>query len=246
MRKTQFLLAGLLVLFASSFAKAQCTSTPSANISGAVLQKVQSYKTSCQPVLDSFNRDRVSGSSGPENLAISDYTTSPPTMFIFSPEGSCLYSTQVAFGSGPSPTKAEPSCESDTEGKGHGTPPGFHVISTTLPSGKFAPGESLAMVGLEGQESAGRGIRVHAKPAGACTWGCSGVPDFDKVKSLLGGGSLVYNYFGDGGKTAKDCKGIDSGAACHPDVPNSASPFPGRIEHSQPGPNSTNGQPITR
>jgi hypothetical protein len=113
-------------------------------------------------------------------------------MYIFDVNGVCLKKTAVSYGNGVG-ARVPVACN---DNQSHLTPPGFFL--TGYHSSRDYP-NSLVMVGLEGQNSAGRGILIHpaASPGTASSWGCAGVGPFQQVKQLLGEGSMVYNYFGD-------------------------------------------------
>lgn len=134
-----------------------------------------------------------------QKIAINDYSSKsqPPTMYIFDLQGNCLGKTAVSYGNGGGVGKVPIACNTDGS---HMTPAGFHLTSYHDGNGKYNPTNSVGLIGLEGQQSAKRGVIIHIakRPGTASSWGCSGVgaEAFGAVKSTLGFGSLVYNYFG--------------------------------------------------
>ncbi len=131
-----------------------------------------------------------------QKIAINDYSGgSTPMMYIFDLEGNCLGKTAISYGNGKGKVKPLP-CSDDGE---HLTPAGFHLTSYHN-GAKYSAPSAIGMVGLEGQNSVGRGIIIHPakSPGTASSWGCSGVgfDAFNAVKTTLGEGSLVYNFFG--------------------------------------------------
>lgn len=137
----------------------------------------------------------------PENkkIAINDYSgDGAPAMFIFDTKGNCIRSLPITWGAGNPRTGALEACSTENSRK---TPPGFHITARHRYGAKYNESNSLGLAGLCGQNSLGdRGILIHAarRPGTGSSWGCTGVPydSFEEVKSLLGVGSLVYNYFG--------------------------------------------------
>jgi hypothetical protein len=135
-----------------------------------------------------------------QKIAINDYSSqsNPPSMYIFDLQGNCLGKTAVTYGNGAGRVKPQP-CHINGS---HLTPAGFH-LTAYHDGGKYGANNALGLVGLEGQNSVGRGVIIHPakSPGTASSWGCSGVgfDAFNAVKSTLGFGSLVYNYFGNTG-----------------------------------------------
>jgi hypothetical protein len=153
-----------------------------------------------------------------QKIAINDYSGSTtPTMFIFSATGQCLYKTLITYGNGGGTGKPEPCSDNNS----HMTPPGFHLTAKHLGGATYSVDKSLLMVGLEGQGSAVRNILIHPaeSPGTASSWGCSGVGNIQKIKSILGEGALVYNYFGNT-QTPSNCgssAGMSHSTACQLD-----------------------------
>jgi len=152
----------------------------------AAFKEAMDYREYCP-----LARDR-----GPnQHIVINDYSsrTTMPYMYIFNLNGTCDKKTAVTFGNGLG-SRPVP-CDDD---RSHLTPPGFHLTGYHN-SDSFPASQCLGMVGLEGQESVGRGVLIHpaAHPGTASSWGCSGVGPFDRVKAMIGEGALVYNFFGD-------------------------------------------------
>jgi hypothetical protein len=181
------------------------------------LETAKKYKNDdkCSRVLESFNKSRKGG-----KIIISDYTNSRGMMYIFDEKGeTCLKALPVDYGTGAGKdANPTPSCGAESKQ----TPAGFHVTDETHDSAKFPQPNSLGLVGLEGQGSLARGILLHGATGdgGAHTWGCSGVAkdEFQSIREMVGGGSLIYNYFGSDPK-APGCNDIgknkcsaDSGA----------------------------------
>jgi hypothetical protein len=134
-----------------------------------------------------------------KKLAVNDYSGSnSPKMYIFDQDGNCEMAVPVSWGSGAVPRGSLKAC-STTNSKQ--TPPGFHITAAHTGGSRFSEDNSIGLAGLSGQNSLGaRGILIHsAGYAGTgSSWGCSAVPtaSFPAIKSTLGYGSLVYNYFG--------------------------------------------------
>jgi hypothetical protein len=162
----------------------------------------------CSRIIQSFNK---SGKGG--KIIISDYTNDRGMMYIFDESGEkCLKALPVDYGTGAGKDAAPTaSCESESKQ----TPAGFHVTDETHDSAKYPQPNSLGLVGLEGQKSLARGILLHGATGdgGAHTWGCSGVEksEFPNVRDLVGGGSLIYNYFGEKTKGASGCGDVGQG-----------------------------------
>ncbi|UOF01144.1 hypothetical protein [Bdellovibrio reynosensis] len=137
-------------------------------------------------------------------VAINDFSgVNKPMIYIFDLQGNCKRATGISWGRGIPRRDSINMCSKYGSLK---TPPGFHI--TTPYSGvKYDNSNSLGLGGLSGQDSLGRGILLHGKwyTDGANTYGCIGVPDAElqDIKSLLGHGSLVYNYSGD--RQQSDC-----------------------------------------
>jgi hypothetical protein len=142
-----------------------------------------------------------------QHIVINDFSsrTNTPYMYIYNLDGTCDKKTAVTYGNGVGPRSPVP-CDDDGS---HLTPPGFHLTGYHS-SDSFPASQCLGMVGLEGQESVARGVLIHpaANPGTASSWGCAGVGPFNDtkgkdgvvrigVKSKIGEGALVYNYFGD-------------------------------------------------
>jgi hypothetical protein len=150
-----------------------------------------------------FNSHMNMRSGTTSKIAINDYRSQVGCMYIIDMKDNSCYATTSSWGTGSnqggSPT---PGCGSGSQM----TPAGFHVTSAHN-GGKYNNSNSLGMSDLQGQGSTGRGILIHQGSCngGASTWGCAGVGDFTKVQSLLGQGSLVYNYFGE--KGVGNCSG---------------------------------------
>ncbi len=132
-----------------------------------------------------------------QKIAINDYSAKsvPPMMFIFDLQGNCLGKTAVSYGNGAG-RGAPQACHRNGS---HLTPAGFHLTSFHDGGDKYGPHNSFGMVGLEGQGSVARGVITHVarSPGTASSWGCTGVGGeaFNAVKSTLGHGSIMYNYF---------------------------------------------------
>jgi hypothetical protein len=197
--------------------------TPPPDIKKA-LDEAISFKNEC-----SVTRNTVVGD---KKIAINDYSKMPATMYIFSADGkTCYGKTAVAYGNGVNQDTGQVCSDGSgrplpcAEDGCHTTPPGFHITQTHNGL-KFNSSNSLAMVGLEGQNSLQRNILIHIEDARAVgsnsTWGCSGVNCFQRVQELLGTGSLVYNYFGDTplAPRCKESNGMTanrSPSTCHED-----------------------------
>lgn len=178
--------------------KLDACGTPPGSVTTALKEAVE-FRRGC----------RLAQQGGDKKIAINDYSGSMPAyMWIFSSDGKrCLGKTSVSYGNG---VNRKPGQERQcTDGSGrplpcsedgcHTTPPGFHLTAPhDCDKCQYSGNNSLLMVGLEGQESAQRGILIHVAESsgGASSWGCSGVGCFQDVKQMLGSGSLVYNYFG--------------------------------------------------
>jgi hypothetical protein len=123
--------------------------------------------------------------------------TSKPYMYIFDSRGNCMGKTAVSYGMGNVGRSECPKACAD--GSEHFTPPGFHY-TVKHDGARYDANESFLLVGLEGQNSAGRAILIHPKnqTGAANTYGCSGVSPtcISEVMALVGEGALVYNYFG--------------------------------------------------
>jgi hypothetical protein len=131
-----------------------------------------------------------------QKIAINDYSGgSTPMMYIFDLDGNCLGRTAVSYGNGAGKVKPQPCSDNGA----HLTPAGFHLTSTHN-GAKYSGDRAIGLIGLEGQNSVARGVIIHPakSPGTASSWGCSGVgyEAFNAVKSTLGEGSLVYNFFG--------------------------------------------------
>ncbi len=135
-----------------------------------------------------------------QKIAVNDYSTiRMPYMYIFDIHGNCLGKTAVTYGNGAGPVRPQP-CNDDGS---HLTPPGF-FLTAEHNGASYGPGNSLGLVGLEGQGAKGRGVVIHPAqaPGTASSWGCSGVGygAFRAVQKSLGKGALVFNYFGNTGR----------------------------------------------
>lgn len=137
-----------------------------------------------------------------KKIAINDYSPGGAAhMFIFDQNGACVGTIPISWGAGAGGQKE--AC-STTNSKM--TPPGFHITAPHSGS-RFNSSNSLGLASLSGQDSLGsRGILIHGvnyQTNRGNTWGCTGVPmqDFAEVQRILGYGSLVFNYFGGGGKS---------------------------------------------
>lgn len=154
----------------------------------------------------------VLNSSGNRLMAINDYREKVGCMYLVNVDtGQCEFATTSDYGRG-SGVPPRPGCESNSRM----TPAGFHV---TRPhnGARYDTGNSLGMAGLQGQNSAGRGILIHQGycRGGASTWGCAGVGDYKGVRERLGSqGSLIYNYFGD---EVGNCSGARDRSSCKRD-----------------------------
>lgn len=157
-----------------------------------------------------------------KKIAVNDYSSSTPTMYIFDQSGKCIDSMPIDWGRGPGDKRPNRSNSADrkvtscaTSGS-HRNPAGMHM--TTYHNGKNWPKDvALGLAGLSGQNSYGppknRAILIHpsrigGSRRGAYTIGCTGVPQ-DKWRSVqkkLGYGSLVYNYYGDEGRKGAGCR----------------------------------------
>lgn len=150
----------------------------------AAYNEAKTYRASCG----------VAQRGEQQKIAVNDYSTRPAYMYIFDLAGKCLGKTMVAFGNGAG--GAQVACSTANS---HLSPAGFHLTATHHGNGKYNPGNSLKMVGLQGQGSVGRGILLHATraPGTSSTWGCAGVgyDAFNAVKNTLGEGALIYNYW---------------------------------------------------
>lgn len=153
-----------------------------------------------------------------QKIAINDYSTRPSYMYIYDLQGKCLGKTLVSFGNGAG--GAQIACSD------HGSnlsPPGFHLTAEHHGNGKYNPSNSLKMVGLQGQDSAGRGILIHPAraPGTSSSWGCAGVgyDAFGAVKKTLGYGALVYNYWRPEqmGNRCSSRAGMNQSGSCQPD-----------------------------
>jgi hypothetical protein len=171
-----------------------------------------------------------------QKIAVNDFSSgNTPYMYIFNVKGECLYKTAVSYGNGAGPVRPLP-CSRDGSKL---TPPGMHITAPHRNGTTYNEGNSTLMVGLEGQQSAGRGILVHyaQSPGTASSWGCSGVGPYDQVRKVLGYGSLVYNYFGD----TPLAPGCGNGAGMGPPKPAScrmdaaATPVPTFSTSESPG-----------
>lgn len=164
-----------------------------------------------------------------QKVVINDYSCDgTPTMWIFDTAGNCIAKTAISYGNGVNGEGASKACpQGCADGGEHLTPPGFHLTGDHPNSAesKYNSSNSMEMIGLEGQKSSGssRGILIHkaASQGGPSSWGCSGVcyDCFDKVKSLLGFGALVYNYFGatPAPSTCSNHAGMNHGTSCQLD-----------------------------
>lgn len=155
---------------------------------GDAVKEMQKYRASC------LGRNSSGRSGLSEKMALNDYRGSTGCMYILDADsGTCTFATPAAYGTGGG-VPPQPGCD----GESHQTPAGFHVTARHEQGSRYGPNNSLLMVGLQNQGSAGRGILIHqgSCQGGACSWGCSGVTDFERVKSELGEGALVYNFFG--------------------------------------------------
>jgi len=195
----------------------------------------ETVNSALQQAVDVRNKCRVAQQGANKKIVINDYSGSMPAyMWIFSSDGKkCLGKTSVAYGNGVNRIPGQERKCTDGSGRPlpcsengcHTTPPGFHLTAAHDCSDcSYNSSNSLLMVGLEGQDSAQRGILIHvAQSSGSNTsWGCSGVNCFQDVKQMLGEGSLVYNYFGST-SLAPTC-GSRAGMShndpqsCHPDI----------------------------
>lgn len=203
-----------------------CSQVPSSV--GQALREVIAFKNSC-------HLTRGFESSG-KKIVINDYSSSKPRMYVFDTSGvRCLKSVPIAWGGGgrgtPSSMKVPPRpCSGDGQKL---TPPGIHYTAPHTGGSRYSEAESMGLVGLSGQGSMGppknRAILIHPKASAGqpSTWGCTGVPpqDFQEIKSMVGYGSLVHNYFGGRAPTSncKDRDGLNpSGASCRQDPGNAS------------------------
>jgi hypothetical protein len=164
-----------------------------------------------------------------QKIVINDYSCDgTPTMWIFDAHGNCVAKTAVTFGAGEGGNGSAGGCpRACSDGGEHATPPGFHLTGYHHQGdSKYGPGNSMEMIGLEGQRSSGssRGILIHqaASPGSPSSWGCSGVcyDCYGKVKELLGFGALVYNYFGSPPHKTSTCNsgaGFSHSVSCQMD-----------------------------
>ncbi len=154
-----------------------------------------------------------------QKIAINDYSTRPAYMYIYDLNGTCLGKTMVAFGNGQGGEQV--AC---SDHGSHLSPPGFHLTAVhNNGGGIYDSYNSLKMVGLQGQNSTGRGILLHAcrAPGTSSTWGCAGVgyDAFKAVQKTLGYGALVYNYWKRDQLSGR-CKtsaGMSKSSDCRPD-----------------------------
>lgn len=162
----------------------KCGGVPS-NVRSA-LNEAMSFRSSCALAQRGNN----------QKIAINDYSgNGTPHMYIFDLEGNCYGKTAVTYGNGAGPTKPQPCNDNGS----HLTPAGFH-LTARHDGARYNASNSVGLVGLEGQNSRQRGVIIHMAraPGTASSWGCTGVGSqaFNAVKTTLGEGSLVYNYFG--------------------------------------------------
>jgi len=151
-------------------------------------------------------------------VAVNDFSTRPSVMYIFDQQGNCKGKTMVAFGNGAG--GAQVAC---SDNGSHLTPPGAHLLAKRVGGGKFHSGNSMTMIGLQGQNSVGRGVLLHATgaPGTSSTWGCAGVgyDALGAVMKSLGEGAIMYNYF-TSNQMANGCRspaGRDKNAGCQMD-----------------------------
>lgn len=153
-----------------------------------------------------------------KKIVINDYSKTDAMMYVYNSEtGECEDSSVVGFGNGAG-GKLEGSCK---EGS-HLSPAGFHITSSVQgPGSEYPFPKGLAMVPCEGQEDGGkaRGIMIHAgTPDGkrGNTWGCASLPNdvaSDYIQNKIKGGSLVYNYWGEG-KDIANCNEVGKSDVC--------------------------------
>jgi hypothetical protein len=173
-------------------------------------EEAKNFRASC----------RLAQRGDQQKIAVNDYSTRPAYMYIFDQAGKCLGKTMVAFGNGAG--GAQIAC---SDSGSHLSPPGFHLTAIHHGGGKYNPNNSIKMVGLQGQNSVGRGILIHeaGAPGTSSTWGCAGVgygAAFKAVKETLGYGALVYNYWSPQ-QMANNCKnraGMTNNGTCVADA----------------------------
>jgi hypothetical protein len=169
----------------------------SANLNAGNLEDCGAFSSEVKKAVEETKAYRRScGYAGTsKHIAINDYSANPPFMYLFDGDLKCLKRTAVTYGNGSGQSRPVP-CSADGD---HMTPPGFHLTATHNGE-RYNSGNSLLLVGLEGQRSAERNILIHqaANPGTASSWGCSGVSGacLTTVMEFLKVGGLVYNYFG--------------------------------------------------
>jgi hypothetical protein len=177
-----------------------CTSVPAQ--AKKAFEKALAFSKSC----------KYAKLTADKKIAISDYSAKTPTMYVFNQNGTCIDSMKIDWGRGPGANKSgDRSITSCSSGGSYRVPAGMH--KTTFHDGATWPKEvSMGMAGLSGQNSYGRAVLIHPSRAGnnaggPYSIGCTGVPlnKFQNLKSMLGYGSLVYNYFGDDGRRGAGC-----------------------------------------
>jgi|GEM_PF-4870714 len=183
-----------------------------------------------------------------KRIAINDYSdgSNPPTMYIFDDTGTqCLMKTEVAFGGGGAGIAPPEPCSGDGQKL---TPPGIHLTATHNGS-RYSGSNAIGLVGMSGQGSVGRGVIMHPKESAGkpSTWGCTGIDpgDFQKVREILGEGSIVNNYFGNKSApgSCSDTNGLNAvGDNCRPDP---GAPSPQALIHSSPASRNYDNMPMS-
>lgn len=162
-------------------------------------EKAEEFRKSC------LQKNGLSGAG--DKILISDYSSTPPTMYVFV-GGSLKTSFPVSWGNGGSGGEGASAPKACNEKSSKLTPPGFHLTVPHTGGAAYSEQNSLGLAGLNGQRShENRGILIHAVEGSgqANTWGCSGLSmdDFYTIKNEIGYGALVYNHFGN----QTDCDG---------------------------------------
>jgi hypothetical protein len=194
----------------------QCPATLPPQVQKA-LDEAKTYRAGC----------RAAQRGTDKKIVINDYSANgDPYMYVFDQNGQCLERGKVTYGDGAGQDSKPRSC---SDGGKHLTPAGF-MLTAQHSGDKYSTNnpnpwqDGLGLVGLEGQNSVGRGVLLHParSPGTASSWGCSGVgyDCYFKVKGQVGYGSLVYNYFGNTPPVAgcqNSAGSVDPHTQCSPD-----------------------------
>lgn len=209
------ILALSLVLFIAESVWAGCTGTPPAD----AVKKAQDYYKANQALIE--HTSRTMGEPG-RKIVINDYSKKPTQMYILSSNGDCEEQSVVGFGAGQKGDADRGELKGSCVNESYRSPSGFHITAVAGADSKYPYPQGITMLPCEGQEETGpRGIMIHARTPNGMTGdsqGCATLPPetaADWIPNKIKGGSLVYNYWGEGEDSKlKGCEKVGQSQTC--------------------------------